>query len=63
MHIKSLVHHSTNVAIIICYLIITHIFHSLKKYLLSVYYVPGTIEIPGDIRENKEILALVKLRF
>lgn len=63
MHIKSLVHHSTNVAIIICYLIITHIFHSLKKYLLSVYYVLGTIEIDGDVRKNKEVPALVMLRF
>lgn len=42
-----------NVVTIICYLIIIYIFHSLNKYLLSVYYVTGTIETAQDIRENK----------
>lgn len=42
-----------NVVTIICYLRIIYIFHSLNKYLLSVYYMTGTIETAQDIRENK----------
>lgn len=38
-------------------------FSFIKKYLWSIYYVPGTFEVAGDMRKNKSFPACVELLF
>lgn len=40
------------------YLPLSWLFYSLTKYLLSKYYVPGTVLDPGDAKSRKTCLFL-----